>query len=66
MKGKGGSVNAFKAKKIVRDQTKKRFLQEVKGIKQQIISDHRTDVKGEPKPQVPNVLDRFKPRKKKT
>lgn len=66
MKGKGGSVNAFKAKKIVRDQTKQQFLQNIKGVKQQLIDEHKVS---DSEPQKPiaerKALDRFKPKKKK-
>lgn len=66
MKGKGGSVNAFKAKKIVRDQTKKSFLDEVRGVKQHIINECRDDANETAKNDKPhNVLDRFKSKKKK-
>lgn len=65
MKGKGGSVNAFKAKKIVRDQTKKQFIQSIKGIKQQIIDEHSVDKKTANETVVRQALDRFKPKKKK-
>lgn len=64
MKGKGGSVNAHRAKKIVRDQTKKQFLQTIKGVKQQILDDHT--VKSETSAPIKRqALDRFKPKKKK-
>lgn len=66
MKGKGGSVNAFKAKKIVRDQTKKSFLQDIRGVKQDVINEYRNDNHETAKNDEPhNVLDRFKPKKKK-
>lgn len=66
MKGKGGSVNAFKAKKIVRDQTTKSFLQDIRGVKQDIINEYRDDANKTSKNDEPqNVLDRFKPKKKK-
>lgn len=67
MKGKGGSVNAFKAKKIVRDQTKVNFLKDVRGIKKEIINESRSDANDETtqKSGPPNVLDRFKSKKKK-
>lgn len=64
MKGRGGSVNAFKAKKIVRDQTKQQFLQTIKDVKQQLIDEHT--VKSEDSKQIERkALDRFKPKKKK-
>lgn len=65
MKGKGGSVNAFKAKKIVRDQTKKQFLQNIKGVKEQIIDEHRVSTKEDQPNAERNALDRFKAKKKK-
>lgn len=65
MKGKGGSVNAFKAKKIVRDQTKKQFLQTIKGVKQQLIDEHTVKPAEDTERNTRNVLDRFKPKKKK-
>lgn len=65
MKGKGGSVNAFKAKKIVRDQTKKQFLQTIKGVKQQLIEEHTVNDSDDKRHAERNVLDRFKPKKKK-
>lgn len=65
MKGKGGSVNAFKAKKIVRDQTKKQFLQTIKGVKQQLIDEHTVTTANDKKNVERHALDRFKPKKKK-
>lgn len=65
MKGKGGSVNAFKAKKIVRDQTKQQFLQTIKGVKQQLIDEHTVKSEGDSKPIERQALDRFKQKKKK-
>lgn len=71
MKGKGGSVNAFKAKRIVRDQTKQQFVKMIKGVKQQLIDEHEVsttaaaddnDSKASAKR---SALDRFKPKKKK-
>lgn len=66
MKGKGGSVNASKAKKIVRDQTKKQFLKEIKGVKQQIIDEHKVVEQKETKTSEPSALDRFKQKKKRS
>lgn len=65
MKGKGGSVNAFKAKKIVRDQTKKQFIQTVKGVTQQIIDEHKVSSSEDKQQAGRSALDRFKPKKKK-
>lgn len=65
MKGKGGSVNAFKAKKIVRDQTKKSFLQDIRSVKEEIINEYRADTNETANAGPSNVLDRFKPKKKK-
>lgn len=65
MKGKGGSVNAFKAKKIVRDQTKKQFLQTIKGVKEQLIDEHKVNKSNDKQTTERSVLDRFKPKKKK-
>lgn len=65
MKGKGGSVNAFKAKKIVRDQTKKQFLQTVTGVRQKLIDEHKVSAAEDKRSVERNVLDRFKPKKKK-
>lgn len=65
MKGKGGSVNAFKAKKIVRDQVKQKFIQDIRGVKQQIIADHAAaDNTSDKEPQIRTPLDRFKSKKK--
>lgn len=65
MKGKGGSVNAFKAKKIVRDQTKKQFIETIKGVKQQLIDEHKVKTEDDKKSVERNALDRFKTKKKK-
>lgn len=65
MKGKGGSVNAFKAKMIVRDQTKTQFIKNIKGVKQQIIDEHSVDKKPKDEPVERQALDRFKPKKRK-
>lgn len=65
MKGKGGSVNAFKAKQIVRDQTKKQFIQSIKGVKKQIIDEHKVSVEDDKKSVKQAALDRFKQKKKK-
>lgn len=65
MKGKGGSVNAFKAKKIVRDQTKKQFLQAITGVKKQLIDEHKVSSESDKKTVERGALDRFKPKKKK-
>lgn len=66
MKGKGGSVNAFKAKRIVRDQTKQQFVKMVKGVKQQLIDEHTVSTADDTKQNVKRgALDRFKPKKKK-
>lgn len=65
MKGKGGSVNAFKAKKIVRDQTTKQFLQTIKGVKKQLIDEHKVSTGADKQSGERNALDRFKPKKKK-
>lgn len=65
MKGKGGSVNAFKAKKIVRDQTKKQFLQTITGVKQQLIDEHKVSTASDKQKVERSVLDRFKPKKRK-
>lgn len=65
MKGKGGSVNAFKAKKIVHDQVKQKFIQDIRGVRQQIIADHTaSDNAGDKEPQLRTPLDRFKTKKK--
>lgn len=66
MKGKGGSANAAKAKKIVRDQIKKKFIEEMRGIKNQIIDEHTIDENSDKKTEPRTPLDRFKPKKKKT
>lgn len=68
MKGKGGSVNAFKAKRIVRDQTKQQFVKMVKGVKQQLIDEHTVSTAGDDNNKQHasrGALDRFKPKKKK-
>ncbi|XP_031626620.1 WD repeat-containing protein 46 [Contarinia nasturtii] len=65
MKGKGGSVNAFKAKRIVRDQTKKQFIQSIKGVRQQLIDEHKVKTEDDNKSVGRNALDRFKAKKKK-
>lgn len=66
MKGKGGSVNAFKAKRIVRDQTKQQFVKMIKGVKQQLIDEHKVSTADDDNKQsaTRNALDRFKPKKK--
>lgn len=72
MKGKGGSVNAFKAKRIVRDQTKQQFVKMIKGVKQQLIDEHKVstgddgdDGNDNNQSVTRDALDRFKPKKKK-
>lgn len=65
MKGKGGSVNAFKAKMIVRDQTKTQFIKSVKGVKKQIVDEHSVVKKESSEPAERQALDRFKPKKRK-
>lgn len=64
MKGKGGSVNAFKAKRIVRDQTKQQFVKMIKGVKQQLIDEHKVSTTNDKQPVARSALDRFKPKKK--
>lgn len=66
MKGKGGSVNAFKAKRIVRDQTKQQFVKMVKGVKQQLVDEHKVSTADDTKQNATrSALDRFRPKKKK-
>lgn len=95
MKGKGGSVNAFKAKRIVRDSAKRvrilffkllllativadrlnkkiinifvelqKFVDEIKGVKKQIIREHRVKKEGGEVKSERTVLDRFKSKKR--
>lgn len=60
MKGKGGSVNMAKNKKIVEQEAKKKFLQQKKEVlKEEMVIEKKN--KNEHKSR--HVLDRFLPKK---